>query len=188
MLRGRHPLGQLQVVRGGQERARLGDVAEARREVHRSTDVVVALEEDHRARRHSAAQLELPGASVALLDRERGTHQRLRLHSDEHQPVAEPLLHPHAEERCDLAHGGAEDLELLDGARVAVLVHEVGEPAQVDEGEGAVHPMVGGDGGELGSVHVAPLDVARGPFRAHCDNVHMRHRSRPPGIGCAAWH
>ena len=176
----RDPLGQLEVVGGREERARLGDVAQPRRQVDRPADVVVALQQDHVPGRHPAAQLELAGAMVALLDGERGPDERLGLDADEHQPVAEPLLDAHPEEGSDLPNGGAERLQLRDRAVVAVLVDEVGEAAQIDERERAANSVIGGDGGQLGGVQrgapgwrVPPLDVTGTPLRADCDNVHM---------------
>ena len=93
---------------------------------------------------------------MALLDGEGGADERLRVDADEHEAVAQPLLDADAEEGSDLAHRGAEGLELGHRAVVAVLVDEVGEAAEVDERERAVDAVIGGDGGQLGGVHRAP--------------------------------
>ena len=91
---------------------------------------------------------------MSLLDGERGADQGFAaLDAHEHQPVAQPLLDVDAEDRGDLADRGPQDLELGDGSVVAVLVDEVGEAAQVDEGERAMDSVIGGDGGQLGGVH-----------------------------------
>ena len=92
---------------------------------------------------------------------------------DEHHAVAEPLLDPHAEERGDLPHDRAQDLQLVDGGFVAVVVDEVGEPAQVDEGERAVDAPVDGDGGELGGVHDPHWTPCGDRSPPVCDHVHM---------------
>ena len=102
---------------------------------------------------------------MALLDGEGGADERLGVDAHEHQPVAEPLLDAHAEQGSDLPDGGAERLQLGDGSVVAVLVDEVGEPAQVDERERAVDAVIGGDGGQLSGVQrgswVADASIGR---------------------------
>ena len=62
-------------------------------------------------------------------------------------------------------HDRAQDLQLVHGGFVAVVVGEVGEPAEVDEGERPPDAPVDGDGGELGGVHGPPLDAMRRPDR-----------------------
>ena len=152
-LTGGDPPRELEVVDGGEDLTGAGDVAEPRGEVDRPADVVVALEEDDVTRRDAATEVEVRDPGVALLDGEGRAHQGLGVDPDEHEPVAEPLLDPDAEHGSHLPDGCAEDLELVDRTVVAVLVDEVGEPAQVDEGEGAMDAVIGGDGGELCGVH-----------------------------------
>ena len=113
---GLDPLGQLEAVDGGEELPGLGDVAQPGRHVDRPADVVVALEEDDLAAGDAAAEGELAGLGVALLDGEGGADEGLGLDADEHHAVAQPLLDPHAEHRADLADGGAEGLQLVHGA------------------------------------------------------------------------
>ena len=130
------------------------------REVDAPTDVVVALEEDHLTGGDAAAQLEATGPRVSLLDGERGTDQGLGVDADEHEAVAQPLLHAHAEERGHLAHRRAEPLQLAHGAVVALRVDEVGEAAQVEERKRAVDSLRRGDGCQLSGVHVASSGLA----------------------------
>ena len=167
------PLGQLEAVGAGEQLAGAGEVAEAGGEVDRPADVVVALEEQHVAAGDAAAQRQVALAGVAQLDGHGRAHEGVGLDADDHHAVAEPLLDPDAEERGDLPHDRAQDLQLVHGGFVAVVVGEVGEPAEVDEGERAPDTPVDGDGGELGGVHDphwTPCSPRPPPI---CDRIHM---------------
>ena len=150
---GHDPLRQLEAVEGGEQLAGFGDVAQSRRDVDRPADVVVALEEDDVAGCDAAPEGQPARVGVTLLDGEGGADERFGVDPDEHDPVAEPLLDPHAEHGADLADGGAEGLQFVHGPLVAVVVDEVREGAQVDEREGPRDAVIDGDGGEFGGVH-----------------------------------
>ncbi len=126
-----------------------------------------------------------PLALVALGDGEGGADQGLGLDADQHHAVAQPLLDPDAEHRRDLPHRGAEDLELVDGPFVAVVVDEVGEPAEVDERERAVDPVVHGDRRELcGVQHACSLDAHEAQFATtFVIHVHMSSAIRQDAEG-----
>jgi hypothetical protein len=126
---------------GGQHLVGLGEVAQPGRQVHRLADVVVALEQQHRPPGDAGAQRQR-GAGVvdAVLDVDDRLDQRLRLDTDEHRAVAEPLGDAHTPAGRDLAHRLAEQGEHRHGGCVALVPGEGGEPRQVDEGEGAVDP------------------------------------------------
>ena len=126
---------------------------------------------------------------MPLLDGQGRADEGLGVDAHEHEPVAQPLLHPHAEQGRDLPDRGAQRLQLGHGAVVPVLVDEVGEAAQVDEGERAVDAVIGGDGGQLSGVHGTPrgtdasIGRRRDPVRADCDNVHMMVMRAPSYVG-----
>ena len=79
----------------GEDLPRPGGVAQARREVDRHADEVVALEDDHLARGDADAQRQDDaGVLHALGEVEHRLDHRPDLGGDEHAAVAEPLPHP----------------------------------------------------------------------------------------------
>ena len=128
------------VVGRGQDLVGLSAFAEAGRQVHGPAHVIVAVEEDHRARGDAAAKGQPASRLMVELELDDGRHQGLGLHAHEHHAVAEPLVDAHAGGAGRLPHAGAQDAELGDRGVVAVDVDEVGEPAQIDEGEAPKHP------------------------------------------------
>ena len=115
------------------------DVAQPRRQVHRTADVVVAFEEDHVAAGEPGPDGQVDCVRRALVEREERGRQRGAVGADEHRAVTEPLRNPHTVLGRDVTHESTEPGE--DGNRLLVAVHfgETGETAQVDEGEVATN-------------------------------------------------
>src|SRR5690606_2083632 len=138
---GHDPRGEIEYVGGREELTRSSDVAQARSQVDSSTDVVVALEQDHRARGDAPSQRQPSDPGMTLLDRECCPDHRLGFDAHQHETVAEPLLDANAEEWRYLPHRSTQVSELAHRAVIAVVIDEVSEAAQVDERERAVDPM-----------------------------------------------
>jgi hypothetical protein len=64
-------------------------------------------------------------------DRRDGVDQGLAVDTDEHHPVAQPLVHTHAETRGDRSHRVPERDELGHRFVVATSAGKIGEPAEV---------------------------------------------------------
>ncbi len=117
-----------------------GEIAESRRDVHRLTDVIVSLEEDHIAGGDSGTQRERVGVCVGVHDRHDGFDHRLGLHANDHRSVAEPLRDTNAVDRRSPADPASDLLEEQDRCRVAFSIGELGESRDIDERKGALDP------------------------------------------------
>ena len=127
---------------GGERLSRRRLVAQARRDVHRVPDVVVALHEDDLAR--SQARADGDGLDRArdhahdVVDLEDRLEQRPGRDAHEHDPVTQPFGDPHPTPRADVAEQRTEGGEHVDRALVALELGQRREARHVDEGEAAM--------------------------------------------------
>jgi hypothetical protein len=122
----------------GEKFARPGSLAEARREIHRKADVVVAIDDQHLALRDSAAN----GERLRFISRDEFGNcgdDRADLGADDECSVAEPLADQDASSNGNVARERPEVLKRFDCGVFTSVGTEASERTQIDECERALH-------------------------------------------------
>jgi hypothetical protein len=108
---------------------RSSSVTEARSQVYGGTDVVVAFEEQCKARCDTNTDREWgTGRRRAFLQFQTKAHSITLVDGYEHAAIAEPFSDTHSGLRCHITSHGAPRRQKATGRIVAVLIREVRKP------------------------------------------------------------
>jgi hypothetical protein len=132
-----NPIGDSVERRGvGEELTGFCFVAKTGSEVHRSTDVVIAIEQQRSAACNAGTQINCEGFKAAGHFGD-GRNDWSWFHANKKDAVTQPLGHTYAPATSDFFHQRSEDLKRTHSAARTVSFSECGESADVDKGEGA---------------------------------------------------